>query len=408
MKKISKFTKRFSGVLLFALGFILLSATLVVATTVSVKNGGTVVGGPWTLVNIVPDGADIVVNVTGGGCIYSTNPANGNTVNYGLEAQTGKTISMTAGGTCSWTASSDQPWISITSGASGTGNGTITYDVEAFATTTGTRTGSITVRNGDNQVVSTITIRQSDTQPTCTYTTNPANGNTANYSSAASSGNSISITAGATCSWTASTAASWIQITAGASGTSNGTVTYSVSDNSASTSRNGTIIIRDGASAAVSTINISQAGTTSTVYQPMPLDCDSRPNYAAVAANQVKYYKFTIPAGTYTIARSSFQPNPSIYIHEDMVIRKDIPVTLDDFNALKAQAATKRISKFGPDWWYDLNFTSPSVTSTGSSFSLKYPATSTTVTFSQPTTFYAIVVNSSSRSAQDYIWYCIK
>src|SRR5262245_4886271 len=46
--------------------------------------------------------------------------------------------------TCSWTAVSNSSWITVTSGGSGTGNGTVTYSVSAN-TTSGTRTGTISI-----------------------------------------------------------------------------------------------------------------------------------------------------------------------------------------------------------------------------------------------------------------------
>ncbi|HPD50181.1 MAG TPA: hypothetical protein P5187_10260 [Smithellaceae bacterium] len=59
-------------------------------------------------------------------------------------AASGQTISVTAAaGTCAWTAVSNNPWITITGGASGTGNGTVTYSITANSGAE--RTGTITV-----------------------------------------------------------------------------------------------------------------------------------------------------------------------------------------------------------------------------------------------------------------------
>lgn len=52
-------------------------------------------------------------------------------------------VSVITAASCSWTAVSNDPWISITSGVGGTGNGTVDYSVAANAG--GGRTGSITV-----------------------------------------------------------------------------------------------------------------------------------------------------------------------------------------------------------------------------------------------------------------------
>ena len=51
---------------------------------------------------------------------------------------------MTAGTGCGWTATSNDTWITISSGGSGTGNGTVNYTVAAN-TGTSSRTGTMTV-----------------------------------------------------------------------------------------------------------------------------------------------------------------------------------------------------------------------------------------------------------------------
>lgn len=59
------------------------------------------------------------------GCTYSISPTANNFV------QTGGTgvVHVTTQGTCTWTASSGAPWITIVSGGSGTGSGTVYYSV---------------------------------------------------------------------------------------------------------------------------------------------------------------------------------------------------------------------------------------------------------------------------------------
>jgi hypothetical protein len=54
-------------------------------------------------------------------------------------------VGVTAPGGCEWTAVSGAAWITITSGASGSGNGTVQFTFEA--NTTGLpRSGTITIR----------------------------------------------------------------------------------------------------------------------------------------------------------------------------------------------------------------------------------------------------------------------
>ncbi len=68
---------------------------------------------------------------------------------------------------------------------------------------------------------------------------------------------SVSVTAAATCNWTAASNAAFITVTSGASGTGNGTVTYSVASNTATTTRAGTLTI------AARTFTVNQAGAVS-------------------------------------------------------------------------------------------------------------------------------------------------
>ena len=70
---------------------------------------------------------------------YSLSPAN---ASYASSGGSGS-VSVT-GGTGSWSVSNPNTWITITSGSSGTGNGTVNYTVSAN-TTTGQRSGNITI-----------------------------------------------------------------------------------------------------------------------------------------------------------------------------------------------------------------------------------------------------------------------
>ena len=63
---------------------------------------------------------------------------------------------MSTNSACSWSASSGVSWIAVTSGASGSGNGTVTY---SYTTNTGNdRKGTITVAGR------TFTLEQNEEQ----------------------------------------------------------------------------------------------------------------------------------------------------------------------------------------------------------------------------------------------------
>jgi hypothetical protein len=96
--------------------------------------------------------------------------------------------------------------------------------------------------------------------PSCTPTISPAS---ASFSAPGGSG-SVTVTAGSGCAWTAASNAGWISITAGGSGTGNGTVSYSVAANGGS-ARNGTLTIA-GQTFTVSQSGASGGGTVVDVY----------------------------------------------------------------------------------------------------------------------------------------------
>jgi glucose/arabinose dehydrogenase len=75
------------------------------------------------------------------GCVYTISPTS---KSFPASGGTG-VVSVTAGVGCSWTARSNNSWITITSGASGVGNGTVGYSVKAVTSGSGTRTGSMTI-----------------------------------------------------------------------------------------------------------------------------------------------------------------------------------------------------------------------------------------------------------------------
>jgi hypothetical protein len=158
-----------------------------------------------------------------GTCTYTINPTNANVAAGG---GTGS-VDVTTQSGCSWTAASNNAWIYVTSGGSGTGNGTVNYSVDE--NTGSARTGTMTIAG------QTFTVDQAGTE--CTYAIDPTS---ANFSLSGGTG-SVDVTTQSGCSWTAVSNYAWIHVTSGGSGTGNGTVTYRV-DFSRGV-RTGTIIV---------------------------------------------------------------------------------------------------------------------------------------------------------------------
>lgn len=91
---------------------------------------------------------------------------------------------------------------------------------------------------------------------TCTYNVSPAS----QVSGAGGGTGSVTVTSAGTCSWTTSNSSSWISITSGASGTGNGTVKYSVSPNTGTTSRTAGLTI------AGNIFTVTQSAAQATTY----------------------------------------------------------------------------------------------------------------------------------------------
>ena len=156
-------------------------------------------------------------------------------------------ITVSAGATCSWTALTTSPWITVTSGATGTGNASVGFSV---APNTGAaRTATITIAG------EVFTVDQAAAQATpCVYAINPSSESVA---STAGPGSPVGVATASHCAWTASSNASWISITSGASGSGNGAVGFSVTANTGA-ARTGTLTI------GTETFTVNQAAASST------------------------------------------------------------------------------------------------------------------------------------------------
>ena len=158
-------------------------------------------------------------------CSYSINPIGQSIAASGA---TGSSIAVMAPNGCAWTAQSHANWLTITSGASGSGNGTVQFNAQS--------------NNGNNMRTGTMTVASQTFTATqaapCSYSINP---NNRDFSEDGGTG-TVTVTTAAGCTWTAVSNDSWITITSGASGSGNGTVGYRVASNSGNR-RRGTMTI---------------------------------------------------------------------------------------------------------------------------------------------------------------------
>ena len=170
--------------------------------------------------------------------------------NVPATASSGRQIAVTAN--VAWTAATNAPWLAITAGASGSTNGTVTFRVLSNGTAVA-RTGSITVAGSG--LVRTCTVVQAAGAVSPALAINPAS---TNVPAMASSGRQIAVTANV--AWTAATNAPWLAITAGASGSTNGTVTFRVLSNGTAVARTGSITV--AGSGLVRTCTVVQAAAS--------------------------------------------------------------------------------------------------------------------------------------------------
>lgn len=174
--------------------------------------------GPARSGNLMIAGRQIAV-VQGSGCNYTLDPASQDVAQGGGPGR----LAVNTSPGCSWTAVSNAPWVTVTTGASGTGTGAVTFNAAANDMGVPARTAAITV-NGQ-----TFRITQ-PAGPKCTYTLNGLTGTIQGFPAAGGPWN-FTVTTGAACAWTAVPSAAWITITSSPTGTGNGRVTFSVSPN---------------------------------------------------------------------------------------------------------------------------------------------------------------------------------
>lgn len=225
--------------------------------TISATFSPTSEGVKSTTLNIAsndPDTLSLEVSLTGTGvaqtCTFTLLPSNKSFAYKGASSA----VKIKATGTgCSWTATSNNSWITIKSGSTGSGKtGSVSYSISTN-TSSSQRTGTMTVAG------QTFTVTQAGVP--CKYAISP----TSSKPVLSTNGGTGSLTVTPTpsdCSWTAdvySNAESWITVTEGSSGTGTGTISYSVSANETKKARTGKVNIIGSDSKVKKTFMVKQA-----------------------------------------------------------------------------------------------------------------------------------------------------
>jgi hypothetical protein len=238
--------------------------------------------------------------VSSSGCAYSIAPAAASPPASGGSGSV--TVTATTG--CAWAVSGNPGWITITSGANGSGNGTVAYSVQA--NTGGSRTATLTIAGQPFAVT--------QAGQACAYAIAPA------AASPPASGGSGSVTVTATpgCAWAVSGNPAWITINSGANGSGNGTVAYSVQANTGG-SRAATLTI------AGQPFTVTQAGQptaplSATLSAPdIPV---VRPDPVSVLGNLT----ITISGGT---AGQRITANVAVYLNTILAVTSDTALLTD-------------------------------------------------------------------------------
>lgn len=162
------------------------------------------------------------------------------------------TVAVSTSSGCSWTAASNDSWITISSSTSFTGNGSVDYSVAA--------NDSFSPRNGTITIAGqTFSVTQQAVG--CSFSIAPAS---ESFTAGAGAG-SVAVSGPSLCGWTAVSNDSWISITSGSGGTGSGTVNYTVTPNINTTTRTGTLNI---AGQNFTVTQTGQGGSTKNVFVP--------------------------------------------------------------------------------------------------------------------------------------------
>ena len=174
---------------------------------------------------------------------------------FGSDGGTGN-VTVTAPAGCAWSAAPGASWIAITSGASGSGPGSVAYSVAANSTTDA-RAGAVTIGGQSHSVT-----QQGRSPTVCHYDISPDSATWGNDGGS----RTFAVSATEGCAWSAVSSASWVVVDAG-QGSGNGTVSYTVVRNTQIGDRSTTIVVGGR------TFTVRQAGDVSTCqYSVSPVD----------------------------------------------------------------------------------------------------------------------------------------
>ncbi|NOT63185.1 MAG: hypothetical protein HOP19_23495, partial [Acidobacteria bacterium] len=174
-----------------------------------------------------PDGQSVTGNgiFSVGECSYNVASLTHNV------AASGANLSLNVTSACGWTAISQSPFITVTSGATGNANGAVNFTV-APNINAAPRVGSLLVAE------QTVTVTQA-AGAGCTYEFTPATQNFLSYGGFGT----VTMTASNDCAWAATASDSWVSVLPGFAARGNGTINFNVAPNPSQQMRVATITL---------------------------------------------------------------------------------------------------------------------------------------------------------------------
>jgi hypothetical protein len=210
-------------------------------------------------------GEIFTVSQAGTSCAYTISPTSQTVAAVGGTGTI--TVATTSG--CAWTATSSTSWLTISSGATGTGNGSVGFTALASSLST-SRTGTITAAG------KTFTVTQSAS--TCSFSVSPL---LVTLSSTAIT-SSVTVTTATGCAWSATETATWLSISSGTGRTGSGSLSFSATANTGA-SRTATMTV---AGKAITVSQSAAAAPAAITVTPTTLDVATNTG-ASTTAQQI-------------------------------------------------------------------------------------------------------------------------
>jgi len=180
-------------------------------------------------------------------CTFEIAPA---AATFGDSGGTGSFAVMAPDG-CAWSATSSAPWVVVTGGASGSGNGTVSF---ALTENNGDTTREATIALA-NRLFAVTQLAEPAAPEACVYSVSPVLLEPCMWGTTAST----TVTAPNSCTWTASSSVPWLTITNGTSGSGTGQVTFTFTNNY-DAPRTGLVMVRWPTPTAGQNVRVEQAG----------------------------------------------------------------------------------------------------------------------------------------------------